>query len=59
LAQAVFKDVFAIERIDDRHDYRAQRVVIIGMAKGNSCCLSPPRRANSVFGYFSAEGDTR
>ena len=35
MAEAVLKDVFAIERADDRHDYREQRFVIIGMAKGN------------------------
>ena len=35
LAKTVFKDVFAIERIDDRRDYGEQRFVIIGMAEGN------------------------
>lgn len=29
----VFKDPFAIELIDDRHDYREQRFVLIGMAR--------------------------
>ena len=33
LAKTVFKDVFAIERLDDREDYGEERFVIIGMAK--------------------------
>jgi uncharacterized protein len=35
LAKTVFKDPFAIERLDDREDYGEERFVIIGMAKGN------------------------
>jgi len=34
LAKKVFKDVFAIERLDDRKDYGEERFVIIGMADG-------------------------
>ena len=34
LAATVFKDVFAIERLDDRKDYGEDRFVIIGMADG-------------------------
>ena len=34
LAQTVFKDAFAIERLDDREDYGEERLVIIGMADG-------------------------
>jgi uncharacterized protein len=34
LATTVFKDPFAVERIDDREDYGEQRFVIIGMAEG-------------------------
>lgn len=34
LARTVFKDVFAIERLDDRKDYGEERFVIIGMADG-------------------------
>lgn len=34
LAKTVFRDPFAIERIDDREDYGEQRFVIIGMAEG-------------------------
>jgi hypothetical protein len=35
LAKAVFKDPFAVERLDDREDYGEERFVIIGMAEGN------------------------
>lgn len=35
LAKTVFKDPFAIERLDDREEYGEERFVIIGMAEGN------------------------
>jgi uncharacterized DUF497 family protein len=35
LAKTVFKDPFAIERLDDREDYGEKRFVMIGMAEGN------------------------
>ena len=35
MACTVFRDPFAIERVDDREDYGEQRFVIIGMAEGN------------------------
>ena len=35
LAKTVFKDPFAIERLDDRADYGEVRFVVIGMADGN------------------------
>ena len=35
LATTVFKDPFAIERLDDRQDYGEERFVMIGMAEGN------------------------
>lgn len=31
-ATRVFKDPFAVERIDDRHDYGEERYILIGMA---------------------------
>ena len=34
LAKTVFKDPFAVERLDDREDYGEQRFVIIGIAEG-------------------------
>ena len=35
LAKTVFKDPFAIERLDDHKDYAEERFVIIGMAEGH------------------------
>jgi len=35
LATTVFRDAFAVERIDDREDYGEKRFVIIGMAEGD------------------------
>lgn len=35
LAQTVFRDVFAVERLDDRADYGEERFVIVGMATGH------------------------
>jgi uncharacterized DUF497 family protein len=34
LAKAVFKDPFAIERLDDREQHDEERFVIIGVAEG-------------------------
>jgi uncharacterized DUF497 family protein len=34
LAATVFKDPFAVERLDDREDYGEERFVIVGMAAG-------------------------
>ena len=39
LAKTVFKDSFAIERIDDREDYGEQRLIIIGMLTDRFPCL--------------------
>lgn len=36
LAKTVFKDAFAVERVDDREDYGEERFVIIGMAEGQT-----------------------
>jgi hypothetical protein len=32
LAKTVFKDPFAVERLDDREDYGEERFVLVGMA---------------------------
>ncbi len=32
LAKTVFRDPFAIERLDDREDYGEERFILIGMA---------------------------
>lgn len=39
LAQAVFRDAFAVERLDDRKDYGEDRFIIIGMATGQVILL--------------------
>jgi uncharacterized DUF497 family protein len=33
-ARAVFRDPFAVERLDDREDYGEDRFILIGMAEG-------------------------
>jgi uncharacterized DUF497 family protein len=35
LATTVFKDAFAVERLDDREDYGEERFVVIGVAEGH------------------------
>jgi len=35
LAKTVFRDPFAIERLDDREDYGEERFVIVGMVEGS------------------------
>jgi hypothetical protein len=35
LAKTVFRNPFAVERLDDREDYGEERFVMIGMAEGN------------------------
>jgi len=35
LATEVFKDPFAIERLDDREDYGEERFILIGSAAGS------------------------
>lgn len=35
LAKTVFKDPFAVERLDNREDYGEERFVLIGRAEGN------------------------
>ena len=39
LAKTVFKDPFAIERLDDRQDYGEERVLVVGRAEGNIVLL--------------------
>jgi uncharacterized protein len=34
LATTVFKDRFAVERLDDREDYGEERFIMVGMAAG-------------------------
>ena len=35
LARTVFRDPFAIERLDDRESYSEERFIIIGMGEGH------------------------
>jgi hypothetical protein len=35
LAKTVFRDPFAVERLDDRGDYGEERFVVIGIAEGS------------------------
>jgi uncharacterized protein len=58
LAKTVFKDPFAIERLDDREDYGEERFVIIGMAEGHLLLFVVPYRARGQHSYhFSPQGD--
>jgi len=46
-AKGVFKDPFAIERLDDREDYGEDRFVIIGMVDERVLCVTyTPRNDN-------------
>ena len=44
----VFKDPFAIEEIDDRHDYGEERWTIIGAARGRLLFVAYTMRNDSV-----------
>lgn len=58
LAKTVFKDPFAIERLDDREDYGEERFVLVGMAEGQVLLFvayGETRRAHSH--HFSPEGN--
>ncbi len=56
LARNVFKDVFAIERLDDRLDYGEERYVIIGMAEGRLLSVVYAIRGDDVVRIISARG---
>jgi hypothetical protein len=36
LAKSVFRDPFAVERLDDRRDYGEERFLLIGMSEANA-----------------------
>lgn len=55
LAQTVFRDAFAVERLDDREDYGEGRFIIIGMATGQVILLVVTRRVANVFALFLLE----
>ena len=56
LAMTVFKDPFAIERLDDREDMARNALSSSVWRKGARCCLSPTRSAKTVFGLSQLEG---
>jgi uncharacterized protein len=55
LAKTVFKDPFAVERLDDREDYGEERFVIIGMAKGHVLLFVATPNVRIAFGSFQPE----
>jgi putative transcriptional regulator len=56
LAKTVFRDPFAIERLDDRADCGEERLVMIGMAEGNILLLWPIPNARNASALFQLEG---
>ena len=60
LAKTVFKDPFAVERLDDREDYGEERFVIIGTAEGNVVLfVAYTERGGPYSYYFSAESNAK
>jgi uncharacterized protein len=47
-ARDVFKDPFAIEQIDDRHDYGEERWTILGVARGRVLFVTYTTRNDSI-----------
>jgi hypothetical protein len=47
-ARDLFKDPFAIEQIDDRHDYGEERRTILGVARGRLLLVAYTMRNNSI-----------
>jgi uncharacterized protein len=47
-ARDVFKDPFAIEQIDDRHDYGEERWTILGVAGGRLLFVTYTMRNDSI-----------
>lgn len=57
-ASLVFKDPFAIERLDDREDYGENRFILIGLAEGAVLTVVYTER-NGRFRIISARQATR
>jgi len=55
MAERVFRDPFAIERLDEREDYGEDRYVIIGMVDGRVLCVVYTLR-NGAIRIISARG---
>jgi uncharacterized protein len=51
----VFKDPFAIERLDDRMDYGEDRYIVLGMVDGRILCVVYTLR-NGTIRIISARG---
>ena len=47
-ARDVFKDPFAIEQIDERHDYGEERFTIIGMARDRLLFVAYTMRGEAI-----------
>jgi uncharacterized protein len=47
-ARDVFRDPFAIEQIDDRHDYGEERWTVIGAARGRLLFVAYTMRGESI-----------
>jgi len=47
-AREVFKDPFAVERLDDRADYGEQRLIIIGMVDGRLLFVTYTMRGGNI-----------
>jgi putative transcriptional regulator len=56
LATAVFKDPFAIERLDDREDYGEERFLLIGMADEQLLLFVATPNGRTVFELFQLGG---
>jgi uncharacterized DUF497 family protein len=59
LATTIFKDPFAIERLDDREDYGESRFVTIGMAEGNLLLVVAYTERNERIRIISARRATQ
>ena len=57
VARDVFKDVFAIERLDDRQDYGEERYVIIGTVEARLLSVTYTMRDEAIR-IISARGAT-
>jgi len=57
IARNVFKDVFAVELVDDRQDYGEERYNIIGMVEGRMLLVVYTMRGE-VIRIISARGAT-
>jgi uncharacterized DUF497 family protein len=47
-ARDVFKDPFAIEQIDDRHDHGEERWIILGAARGRLLMVAYTMRSDCI-----------